>query len=76
MNYPPRLMTRKTACTYCDISAAAFEREVVAGKLPQPVVFGGRDHWDRKAIDAALDALTGVANDWRSRSPLYAPQTR
>ena len=27
----PRMMQRKTACAYCDLSLAAFEREVVAG---------------------------------------------
>lgn len=76
MTYPPRTMTKATAAAYCDISKPAFDREVTAGRLPQPVMFGGKEHWDRKAIDAALDALTGVANDWRSRSPLYASEAR
>lgn len=55
----PRLMKRKTAAEYCDLSESAFEREVLAGKLPCAVKLGERDHWDRKALDKALDALMG-----------------
>ena len=72
MSYPPRLMKKAKAAEYCDMSCAAFEREVAVGRLPQPVLVGGRDHWDRKAIDAAIDVLTGITNDWRKGNPLYA----
>ena len=70
MTYPPILMKKATAAQYVDMSVAAFEREVLAGRLPQPVLIGGKDHWDRRAIESALDALTGGVKDWRSRSPL------
>jgi hypothetical protein len=55
----PAMMKRKTASAYLDISEAAFEREVLAGRLPSSVTIGGREHWRRDAIDKALDYLTG-----------------
>lgn len=57
----PVMMKRKTAAAYCDMTEAAFEREVSAGRLPMPVMFGGRDHWRKEAIDKALDYITGDA---------------
>lgn len=55
----PQAMKRKTAAEYVDLSEAAFEREVLAGKLPQPILLGGRDHWYREALDRALAHLAG-----------------
>lgn len=55
----PRMMKRKTAAEYVDLSESAFEGEVMAGRLPQPVALGKRDHWDRMALDRALAMLTG-----------------
>lgn len=55
----PRMMKRATAARYCDLSEAAFEREITAGRLPSSVKLGGREHWCRKALDRALDNLTG-----------------
>lgn len=55
----PRLMKRKTAAEYCDLTEQAFERELLAGRLPAAVQFGGRDHWDKAALDAAISMLTG-----------------
>lgn len=52
-------MKRKTAAEYLDMSEAAFEREVIAGRLPAPVVIGGRDHWSKQAVDRALAAIAG-----------------
>lgn len=57
--YWPRSMKRATAAAYCDLSESAFEREVFAGRLPASVKLGGREHWDIKALDKALDKLTG-----------------
>lgn len=74
-HYPPRMMKRQTAAHYCDLSIAAFEREVASGTLPQPVMLGGKEHWCRSALDRALDVLSGDANnDWRATSPLYRNQ--
>lgn len=57
----PEMMVQRDAADYCSLSIAAFEREVYAGRLPAPVRFGGKDHWRKSAIDAALDVITGEA---------------
>lgn len=71
--FPPRMMRRSTAAAYLDLSAADFEREVAAGRLPMPVRFGSGEHWSREAIDQAVSKLTGekVAS-WRDKARLYA----
>jgi hypothetical protein len=76
--YPPRMMKLDRAAHYCDLSLSEFERAVVLGKLPAPVEDLARtNRWCRKALDAALDLLTGgnkpiAANDdWRAASNLY-----
>ena len=56
----PRMMRRRTAAEYVDMTEAAFEREVLAGRLPSPVLLGGRDHWDRFALDEALNQIAGI----------------
>lgn len=73
----PRMMRRATAAAYCDMKAADFEREVLAGRLPDPVNLGGEERWSRSRLDESLDRLTGDAaperpKDWRGDQPLYA----
>lgn len=69
----PRMMKRATAAAYLDMSVASFEREVMDGRLPAPVVLGGLSHWSRREIDAHIERLAGeAAPDWRQGSPLYA----
>lgn len=65
------MMLRKTAAAYCELSEAAFEREVASGALPMPVLLGGKPHWHREQIDQHLADLAG-AGDWRATSKLYA----
>ena len=68
----PRMMRRSTAALYCDLTVTDFEREVVAGRLPQPVDFGGAEHWSRVQVDEHLDRLTGdKLPDWRARAKIY-----
>jgi hypothetical protein len=71
--YPhwPRMMTRRTASAYCDLTSAGFEREVMAGRLPVPVMLDGEEHWSQVEIDAALDRLLGVKvkGYWRKEQP-------
>lgn len=55
----PAMMKRRTAAEYLDMSEAAFEREIVNGRLPAPVIMGGRDHWSKDALDRALAAIVG-----------------
>ena len=59
----PHMMKRATAAAYCDLSIHSFDVEVAAGRLPQPVKLGGRDHWHRPAIDKALERLAGEPVD-------------
>ena len=53
----PQLMKRATAAAYCDVSEGAFVREVLAGRVPGPINFGGREHWHKEALDGALNYL-------------------
>lgn len=55
----PEMMVKRDAAEYCGLTVAAFEREYLAGRLPMPVLFGGKDRWRKSAIDKALDHLTG-----------------
>ena len=55
-----RLLRRKEAAEYCGLSIAAFERAVFDGTLPYPVKIEGQERWCIKALDKALDRLTGV----------------
>lgn len=55
----PRSMKRKTAAEYVDMSESAFTAEVLAGRLPSPIMLGGREHWSQLALDRALAMLTG-----------------
>jgi len=62
----PAMMKRKTAAAYLDMSEAAFEREILIGRMPTSVMVGGREHWRKDAIDAAISALDGGGEpDWK-----------
>jgi predicted DNA-binding transcriptional regulator AlpA len=54
-----RLLTREQAAAYCGLSPIAFGDWVRKGRLPSSL--NGTHRWDRKAIDAALDRLSGLA---------------
>lgn len=59
----PAMMKRQTAAEYCDMSVAAFEREIIAGRLPAGIMFGNREHWSKDALDAAFERLAGGSNE-------------
>ncbi|MFT4055206.1 MAG: helix-turn-helix domain-containing protein [Novosphingobium sp.] len=59
----PAAMKRKTAAAYLDMSEAAFEREIIAGRMPAGFIFGGREHWHKAAIDRCLERITGGYDD-------------
>lgn len=62
----PRLMKLASAASYCDMTPAAFQREVAAGRLPPGRKIGNREHWDKVSLDRAIDALMGGGEpDWR-----------
>lgn len=54
----PRILTRGTAAAYCSIKPGTFDHWVSLGRLPKPLP--GTKRWDRLAIDAALDRLSGL----------------
>jgi hypothetical protein len=54
----PRLLTRQQAAEYCNLSPSSFSNWVRLGKLPHTLP--GTARWDLKAIDVALDKLSGL----------------
>jgi hypothetical protein len=58
-NLPPRGLSREVAAAYggCE-SLSAFSDWIRRGIMPGPIP--GTHKWDRKAIDAALDRLSGL----------------
>lgn len=55
----PRLIGRKEAAEYLGIAESTFSMWVATLKMPQPIA--GTRRWDKKAIDARLDELSGLA---------------
>jgi predicted DNA-binding transcriptional regulator AlpA len=67
-----RLLSRREAADYCALSVQGFSRWVKQGKLPKAL--NGTIRWDLKALDRALDSLSGLQisetfplDDWRSK---------
>ena len=56
-----RLLTREEAAAYCRLSTQGFSQWVKMGRLPGPIA--GTARWDLRAIDAALDSLSGIGSD-------------
>lgn len=56
-----RCLTATEAATYCGLTASGFRTWVARGTLPPPLPRTRR--WDRHAIDAALDRMSGLAKD-------------
>jgi hypothetical protein len=54
----PRLFTREQAAAYCSLSVEGFSEWVKLGRLPGPIV--GTQRWDLRAIDSALDLVSGI----------------
>jgi excisionase family DNA binding protein len=58
MSEPPRLIGRKEAAAYLGIAESTFSMWVATHKMP-PTIPGTRK-WDRRAIDARLDEISGL----------------
>lgn len=59
---PPRGLTKEQAAAYCGCeSPEAFADWVRRGLVPKAMA--GTHRWDRKALDRALDRLSGLGND-------------
>jgi hypothetical protein len=52
-------MSGADAAAYCGVTAATFARWISDGRVPKPLP--GTRRWDRKAIDLALDRLSGIS---------------
>jgi predicted DNA-binding transcriptional regulator AlpA len=66
-NLPPRGLDRRAAAAYIGVSASKFDELVRDRRMPQPVRIDGRVIWDRRALDAAFDALTPQRDDDEER---------
>lgn len=55
----PRLLSRPQAAAYCGISPTCFSMWVASHKMPQAIP--GTRKWDKRAIDAKLDEISGLA---------------
>lgn len=51
----PAAMRKERAAAYLDLSIAAFEREVFAGRLPQPTMLDGKERWLKVSLDKAIE---------------------
>lgn len=54
----PRLMTGAEAAAHCHVTPTTFSKWVAEGRIPKPLP--GTRRWDRKALDLALDKLSGI----------------
>lgn len=54
----PRLIGRKEAAGYLGIGESTFSLWVATHKMPPPIA--GTRKWDKHAIDAKLDAISGL----------------
>jgi hypothetical protein len=54
----PRLMTGTEAAAYLGLTPGSFSKWVADGRAPKPLP--GTRRWDRKAIDLALDKISGI----------------
>ena len=55
----PRLLTRHQAAERCGLTESGFSTWVVRKLVPGPLP--GTKRWDIKALDLALDRLSGIA---------------
>lgn len=53
-----RLLSKEQAAQYCGLSTSGFGNWVSEGRVPPAIPATHR--WDRKAIDEALDRLSGI----------------
>jgi hypothetical protein len=54
----PRLLSGSDAAAYCGVTPATFSKWVATGIAPKPLP--GTRRWDRKAIDLAIDKVSGI----------------
>lgn len=57
----PRLLGCDMAAAYLGISERLFDQVKRLADFPQPIKFGRRTLWDRKALDVFIDRLSANA---------------
>lgn len=57
----PRLIGRSEAAAYCGITPTCFSMWVASHKMPTSIP--GTRKWDKHAIDAKLDEISGLASN-------------
>ncbi|MGF7172766.1 putative DNA-binding transcriptional regulator AlpA [Azospirillum doebereinerae] len=66
-NISKRCLTIDEAAEYVGLSAPSFERAIQAGLYPPPLPLNragiARNVWDLRALDHALDGLSGLSKD-------------
>ena len=62
----PRGLSRSEAAAYIGISPTKFDEMVLDGRMPSAKRVDARRVWDRRALDAAFDALPNgeESNPW------------
>ncbi len=60
--YLPRGLSEDESAHYVGLCPNSFRKEVKNGRLPEPLRFGRRRIWDKKALDQALDHLSKLTN--------------
>ena len=55
----PRLLSREQAAAYLGVSVTMLESRI-GDPFPAPIRMGGRKLYDRRALDKAVDSLSGV----------------
>ena len=61
--FTPRGLRREDAAAYIGVSPSKFDQWVERGVMPKPKRVDRIVLWDRKALDAAFDALDDGATD-------------
>lgn len=67
----PRLLNKKMAAYYCGVSHNTFELHIPV----RPIRVGCRVLWDRKALDAWLDELSGL-DEHKHKDTAYDERSR
>ncbi|CAH1671793.1 helix-turn-helix transcriptional regulator [Chelatococcus asaccharovorans] len=62
----PRGLSREQAAAYCGLKPSGFDYWINRGRLPGAIP--GTKRWDRRALDAAWDKLSGLDNKLTSSS--------
>lgn len=64
-----RGLSRVEAAGYIGISPNTFDRMIKEGTMPAPVEIYSRKVWDVRAIDLAMNALSGLADSPNATNP-------